>query len=90
MGVIKVTNNNVFIVRDKTASETGGLILPSAAREKPSEGTIFGVGNLVKDPDIKRGKGHKCLFHKGVGQELEYEGVDYLNLDAGHIIAVIL
>lgn len=86
---IKVTNNCVFVIRDKVESEAAGLILPSAGKEKPSEGTIFGVGNLVKDPDIKRGKGKKCLFHKGVGQELEYQGVTYLNLDAQHIIAVI-
>jgi co-chaperonin GroES (HSP10) len=89
MGILKVTNNNVFVIRDKTEGEKSGLILPSAGREKPSEGTIFGVGNLVKDPDIKRGKNRKCLFHKGVGQEIEYKGVTYVNLDASHIIAIV-
>jgi co-chaperonin GroES (HSP10) len=86
---IKVTNNNVFVIRDKTEGEKSGLILPTAGREKPSEGTIFAVGNLVKDPDIKRGKGKKCLFHKGVGTEIEYQDVVYLHLVDQHIIAVL-
>jgi chaperonin GroES len=86
---IKVTNNCVFVIRDKAESEKGGLILPSSGKEKPHTGIVFGVGSLVKDVEIKRGKGKKALFHKTVGFEIEYEGQTYLVLDAGHIIGIV-
>lgn len=87
---IKVTNNSVFVIRDKTESETAGtkLFIPGSGREKPHTGVVYGVGGLVKDPEIKRSKGKKALFHKGTGQEIEYEGQTYLVLDASHIIAI--
>lgn len=88
---IKVTNNAVFIIRDKTETETSGtkLFIPSSGRDKPNTGVVYGVGGLVKDPEIKRSKGKKALFHKGTGQEIEYEGQEYLILDAGHIIGIV-
>lgn len=88
---IKVTNNSVFIIRDKTESETAGtkLFIPGSGREKPHSGLVYGVGGLVKDPEIKRSKGKKALFHKGTGQEIEYEGQTYIVLDASHIIAIV-
>jgi len=87
---IKVTNNAVFIIRDKTETETTTkLFIPDKGREKPNTGVVYGVGGLVKDPEIKRSKGKKALFHKGTGQEIEYEGETYLVLDAGHIIGIV-
>lgn len=87
---IKVTNNAVWIIRDKTETETASkLFIPGQGREKPNTGIVFGVGGLVKDPEIKRSKGKKALFHKGTGQELEYEGQTYLILDASHVIGVV-
>lgn len=88
---IKVTNNSVFVIRDKTETETAGskLFIPGSGREKPHTGVVYGVGGLVKDPEIKRSKGKKALFHKGTGQEIEYEGQTYLVLDASHIIGIV-
>lgn len=87
--MIKVTNNSVFIIRDKTETETSTkLFIPGAGREKPNTGVVYGIGGLVKDPEIKRSKGKKALFHKGTGQEIEYEGQTYLILDAGNIIGI--
>ena len=89
-GQIKVTNNSVFVIRDKTETETASkLFIPGSGREKPHTGVVYGVGGLVKDPEIKRSKGKKALFHKGVGQEIEYEGQTYLVLDAAHVIAIV-
>lgn len=88
MGQIKATNNNVFIIRDKTESEKSGLIIPSGGREKPHQGTVFSVGSLVKDQEIKRSKGKKALFHKGIGFEITYEEQVYLVLEDHQIIAI--
>ena len=86
---IKATNNFVFLIRDKTEAESGGLVLPTTGREKPHTGTIISVGGLAKDPEIKRGKGRKALFHKGIGFEIEFEDTKYLVLMENEIIAIV-
>lgn len=87
---VKVTNNAVFVIRDKTETETTSkLFIPDKGREKPHTGVVYGVGGLVKDPEIKRSKGKKALFHKGTGQEIEFEGQTYLVLDASHVIGIV-
>jgi co-chaperonin GroES (HSP10) len=50
---------------------------------------VLSAGNLVKDIKIKGSKGDKILFHKGVGQEIEYDGETYLVLEDIHILAVV-
>jgi len=89
MGTIEATNNFVFIIRDEVVSEIGGLVIPNQGKEKPHHGTIFSIGELVQDTKIKGGKGRKCLFHKGIGFNIEYEGVEYLVLLGEEIIAVL-
>lgn len=86
---IQATNNFVLIIRDEAESETGGLIIPDQGKVKPHVGTIFSVGKLTKDPDIKAGKGKKCLFHQHVGFTIDYEGVDYLVLLDAEIISLV-
>lgn len=86
-----VCNKYVLVLRDETESEEFGLEIPSEGRTKPHSGTIHAVGSKVEDENIKASVGKKCLFHKGVGQEIEYEGVLYLVLFAGEpgeIIAI--
>jgi hypothetical protein len=36
-------------------------------------GTIFSIGGKVTDPDIKKGKGEKALFHAGMGFEIDVD-----------------
>lgn len=86
---IQATNNFVFIVRDEVQKESSGLLIPGQGREKPHQGTIFSIGHLVKDPKIKGGKNRKCLFHKGIGFSIDFEGVEYLVLMGDEIIAVL-
>lgn len=86
--MIQATNNFVFIVRDKAETEKGGLIIPGAGREKPHQGTIVSVGDLVQDKNIKKAKGKKCLFHKTVGWPIDFEGTEYLVLEGHQIIGL--
>lgn len=85
---MKATNEFVLVIRDKTETEKAGLILPTGGRVKPHVGTILSSGSLVKDNNIKSGKGKKCLFHPTTGWELEYEGTTYLVLEGHQIIAL--
>ncbi len=86
---IQALNNFVFIVRDEMEKEKAGLIIPGQGQEKPNHGTIFSVGELVQDKKIKNGKSKKCLFFKGTGFEVSYDGQDYLVIEGERIIAVL-
>lgn len=86
---IKAVNNFVWVIRDKVESESAGLLIPSAGREKPHQGTIVSIGSLVKDREIKAGKGKKALFHKGVGMEIPFEDQTYLVLNELEVIAIV-
>lgn len=81
-------NKFVLILRDETETEDFGMEIPEQGRTKPHSGTIHAVGDLVEDENIKAGVGKKALFHKGVGQEIDYEDVIYLVLGGHEIIAL--
>ena len=83
------TNDTVFVIRDKEEAEKSGLLIPGKDRVKPHEGTVLSIGDLVEDKRIRGGKNKKCLFHKGVGQEIEYDGTIYLILESRHVIAIL-
>jgi len=63
-----------------------GIIIPDTAKEKPRRGTIAAVGNdedlqeLVKEGDV-------ILYGKYAGDELSYDGTDYLIVNRGDILA---
>lgn len=86
---IQATNNFVFIIRDKADAEKAGVYIPNTGREKPNEGTIYSVGDLIQDKKIKGAKNKKCLFFKGTGFHVEHQGIEYLVLTSDQIIAIL-
>jgi len=81
-------NNFVLVLREATEQVKSGMVIPGQGREKPHAGTIHAVGELVEDPKIKAAVGRKCLFHKTVGFDIDYEGIVYLVLQDREIIAL--
>jgi len=63
-----------------------GIIIPDTAKEKPRRGTVIAVGN---DEDLKKliKKGNTILYGKYAGDEISYEGKDYLILSQSDILA---
>ncbi len=63
-----------------------GIIIPDTAKEKPRRGSVAAVGNdeelqeLVKEGDV-------ILYGKYAGDELTYDGTDYLILNRSDILA---
>lgn len=86
---IQAVNNAVFVIREKEEAEKSGLQIPGKDKLKPNQGKIHSVGDLVGDKKIKGAKNKQCLFHSGVGFPLPFEGVDYLVLQAEHVIAIL-
>lgn len=76
---------------EKTA---GGIIIPDAAKEKPSEGEIVAVGSGSRDEtgklnplDVK--PGDKVLFSKWAGTEVRINGEDLLVMKESDIMGVL-
>jgi chaperonin GroES len=74
--------------------QVGGIIIPDSAKEKPQQGTVIAAGNgKVKDdgtrhtPDVKAGD--VILFGKYSGQEIKFDGNDYLIMKEDEVLGVI-
>jgi len=87
---MKPVNDRVVIKPAKAEEKTkGGIIIPDTAKEKPQKGKVIAVGP-GKDgnkPTVK--KGDVVLYGKYAGQELQYEGADYLIMKEDDILVVI-
>ncbi len=85
------------VVVQRVAEETksaGGIIIPGAAQEKPSEGKVISVGPGARDEagnivplDVK--KGDRVLFGKWGGTEVTIEGKDLLIMKESDIMGII-
>lgn len=85
------------VVVQRVAEETksaGGIIIPGAAQEKPSEGKVMSVGPGVRGEDGKFTaldvkKGDRVLFGKWGGTEVTIDGKDLLIMKESDIMGVI-
>ncbi|MGD8742713.1 MAG: co-chaperone GroES [Granulosicoccaceae bacterium] len=92
---IRPLHDRVVVRRmEEERMSAGGIVIPDAATEKPSEGEIVAVGNgkpldngEVRPLDVKIGD--KVLFGKYAGSEVKVEGEDLLVLREEDIVAVI-
>ena len=72
----------------------GGLYIPDASKEKPSEGQVIAVGSgqLNQDgtiiaPTVEAG--NKIIFAKWSGTEIKYEGEDLIIMKESDVLAII-
>lgn len=66
-----------------------GIIIPDSAKEKPLKGKIIAVGNGTKDEPMVLKEGDVVLYGKYSGSEIEFEGVKYLMMRQGDVLAVV-
>jgi chaperonin GroES len=96
---VKVTlqplGDKVVVERDESESKTaGGIVLPDAAKDKPSRGTIVAVGTGKLLDDGSRGpmqvkKGDRILFTSYAPETIEIEDEEFLLMSESDILAVI-
>lgn len=92
---IRPLHDRVVVRRmEEERMSAGGIVIPDAATEKPSQGEIVAVGNgkpldngEVRALDVK--VGDKVLFGKYSGTEVKVEGEDLLVMREEDIVAVI-
>ncbi|CAM3097826.1 co-chaperone GroES [Leuconostoc rapi] len=93
--MLKPLGDRVIIEVTEAAEQTvGGIVLANNAKDKPVTGTIVaaGTGYVLNDGEIRDltvKVGDEVLFDKYAGQEVSFEGNDYLALHEKDIVAVV-
>ncbi len=83
--------NDRVVVKPAAAEEKtkSGIIIPDTAKEKPQRGEVVAVGN-GKDGNLMTVQvGDIVLYGKYAGQEMKYDGVDYLIMREDDILVVL-
>lgn len=83
------------VIKNMEAEETtkGGIILASAAKEKPlmAEVIAVGPGGLVDGKEVKMQVkvGEKIIYSKYAGTEVKMDGVEYIIVKQSDILAIV-
>lgn len=83
--------NDRVVVQPAAAEEktSGGIIIPDTAKEKPSKGKVIAVGPGKDGEKMTVKKGDTVLYGKYAGQEISFEGKDYLIMREDDILVII-
>lgn len=79
---------NIWVIRDEPAGETGGIIIPDYGKKKPNTGKIVSIdGEYIKSKIVK--VGCTAIFNKASGQEVEFEGTEYTVLRKEQVLGCV-
>jgi len=90
---IRPLHDRIIVQRVEAAAQSGHIIVPDSAKEKPQQGKVIAAGNGryndegARVPlDVKAGD--MVLFGKFTGQEVRLDGEDYLVMREDDVLAV--
>lgn len=83
--------NDRVVVKPAPAEEKtkGGIIIPDTAKEKPQRGEVIAIGPGKDGNLMTVSEGDIVLYGKYAGQELNYEGEDYLIMREDDILVIL-
>ncbi len=83
--------NDRVVVKPSPAEEMtkGGIIIPDTAKEKPQRGEVIAVGPGKDGNQLTVKTGDVVLYGKYAGQEMEYNGDDYLIMREDDILTIL-
>lgn len=90
---LRPIGDNVLVKRKAAPSEHRGIIIPDAAKQKPTEAEVLAVGPgryegaALVPPEVK--PGDTVLFGKYTGTEIKLDGEDLLVLRASDLMGVL-
>jgi len=92
---VRPLHDRIIVRRlEEGEQQSGGIIIPDSAKEKPQRGTVMaaGSGKLKEDGtrvrlDVKTGD--LILFGKYTSQEIKLDGEEYLIMREDEVLAVI-
>ncbi|HOY06655.1 MAG TPA: co-chaperone GroES [Saprospiraceae bacterium] len=79
------------IIKPAPAEEKtkGGIIIPDTAKEKPQRGEVVAVGPGKDGNMMTVTAGDIVLYGKYAGQEISFEGHDYIIMKEDEILVII-
>jgi len=91
---VRPLHDRILVQRiEEGEQQVGGIIIPDSAKEKPQRGTVVAAGaGKVNDEgkrvamDVKTGD--TVLFGKYSGQDIKFDGVDYLIMKEDDVLAI--
>jgi len=87
---MKPINDRVVVQPSAAEAKTsGGIIIPDTAKEKPQRGKVIAVGPGKDGNSLTVKKGNIVLYGKYAGQEISYEGKDYLIMREDDILVIL-
>jgi chaperonin GroES len=92
---IEPLNDKILVKRLEADEKTaGGIVLPDAAKEKPKQGKVLSTGDGKLLENGQRAKfqvkeGDRVLFTSYAGNEVNFEGEEYLIMTEDDILAVL-
>ncbi|MCU0347368.1 MAG: co-chaperone GroES [Saprospiraceae bacterium] len=83
--------NDRVVVKPAPAEEKtkGGIIIPDSVKEKPQRGEVVAVGPGKDDKKMTIKSGDIVLYGKYAGQEMNYEGTDYLIMREDDVLVIL-
>lgn len=83
--------NDRVLVKPAEAEQLtkGGIIIPDTAKEKPQRGTVVAVGPGKEDKSMTVKIDDVVLYGKYAGQEVSYNGEDFLIMKEDDILLIL-
>ena len=80
--------------KDVEDTTSGGLIIPEAAKEKPSEGSVIAVGTGTTNDSgepipMSVSVGDTVLFGKWTGTEIQIDGESLLIVNESDVLGIV-
>jgi chaperonin GroES len=90
---LRPLHDRIIVQRLEESQQTGAIVIPDSAKEKPQQGKVLaaGLGKSTDDGtrlplDVK--PGDTILFGKYAGQEVSVDGLDYLIMKEDDVLAI--
>jgi chaperonin GroES len=91
---VRPLHDRIVVQRlEESSEQSGAIIIPDSAKEKPQHGKVLaaGLGKSGEDGrrvplDVKAGD--TVLFGKYSGQEIKLDGVEYLIMKEDDVLAI--
>jgi chaperonin GroES len=91
---VRPLHDRILVQRlEEGEQQVGGIIIPDSAKEKPQRGTVVAAGAGKVNHEGKRvamdvKTGDTILFGKYSGQDIKFDGVDYLIMKEDDVLAI--
>lgn len=92
---VKPLMGYVLVLPSEAETRTAsGLYLPDSAQEKPAQGTVVSIGDIIvldngKEIGAPVNVGDKVIYKKWGGDELKFNGVEYKLVKFDDLMAII-